>query len=362
MNLTKSLVATLIGASISVSAIAQDSFSKRFYVGAAGGGSQLTPEAQDTSFSVRDDTDSGGKVMVGFDFSPRFAVELAAAELGAAGINENGVNAGTIEYSVVELSGLYHFFNLSGYQALTERRGLGAFVKLGVGAMENDSPEGIPFTRENDAHLSGGLGVEYATRIGLALRAEFEAFDQDALFSSVGLLWRFGGSSGGASDGLFTSGGGVTQVSAPLLSDDDDGDGVPNNLDDCMDTAPGQPVTPTGCAIFGGVLEGVNFASGSDRLLDEAQVVLNDAADVLLADPNLNVEVRAHTDSQGAADYNLELSKKRALSTVRYLMLRGVPSEQMTARAFGEAKPVADNDTADGREINRRVEFHVIER
>ena len=82
----------------------------------------------------------------------------------------------------------------------------------------------------------------------------------------------------------------------------------------------------------------------------------------MLNDPGLNVEVRAHTDSQGAEDFNLELSKKRALSTVRYLMLRGVPAEQLTARAFGEAKPVADNSTPEGRKANRRVEFHVIDR
>jgi len=191
------------------------------------------------------------------------------------------------------------------------------------------------------------------------------------MHSSLGLVWRFGGAgvrSSSDDGGLFSQGGGAVgglldgEEDLPTMTDDDDADGVPNSLDDCMDTDPGVPVTATGCAIFGGVLEGVVFESGSDRLVGEAQSVLNDAADVLLNDPGLNVEVRAHTDSQGAEDFNLELSKKRALSTVRYLMLRGVPAEQLTARAFGEAKPVADNSTPEGRETNRRVEFHVIDR
>ena len=114
--------------------------------------------------------------------------------------------------------------------------------------------------------------------------------------------------------------------------------------------------------MFGGVLDGVNFASGSDELTDASQSVLNDAADALLKFPNINVEIQAHTDSQGAADFNLELSKRRALATVRYLMLRGVPSEQLQARAFGESKPLESNDTPEGREANRRVEFHMTDK
>jgi OOP family OmpA-OmpF porin len=144
----------------------------------------------------------------------------------------------------------------------------------------------------------------------------------------------------------------------PMDDNDSDGDGVPNDIDNCSATGD-EPVTATGCPMFGGVLEGVLFESGSDKLTDSAQVVLNDAADALLNNPDMVVEVQAHTDSQGAAEYNLELSKKRALATVRYLMLRGVPSEQLLARAFGEAKPIESNDTAEGRQANRRVEFHV---
>ena len=373
MNLAKSLTATLISTALCLPAFAQESmdFSKRLYVGSTGGASKLSPESERDDYVVDDDVDSGGKLLIGYDFSPDWAIEFSAADLGAAAIGERGtgVDIGTISYDVMELSAVYHFYNLSGYDAKSERRGLGAFVKLGIGAMDNDSPEDIPFERENDAHLSGGIGVEYGTRIGLALRGEIEAFDKDAMLSSLGLLWRFGGKGGSSNDGLFSKGGAMVgglidgaKENLPMIGDDADGDGVPDSLDDCMGTPAGEPVTATGCAMFGGVLEGVGFESGSDRLVDEAQVVLNDAADALLADPSLKVEVRAHTDSQGAADYNLELSRKRALSTVRYLMLRGVPSEQMTARAYGEAKPIADNDTAEGREQNRRVEFHVIER
>jgi len=358
MTFNKSLLAMLLSTSICLPAMAQTGdFSRSFYVGVSGGISQLEPESQVPEFFVEDDTDSAVKVFIGYDFSPRFAAELAIADLGEAVIGPDSV--GAISYDVVEFSGLYRLFD-------KDRRGFGAFLKLGVGGLDNESE--LNFTRDNDIHLSGGVGVEWATRIGFAIRGELEAFDSDARLASIGLLWRFGG--GGSSDSgddLFKEGadpvGGLIDNGSDLANlDDDDNDGVPNSLDDCAGTEPGAAVSATGCAVFGGVLEGVQFESNSDKLVDAAQSVLNDAADVLLSDPSLNVEIQAHTDSQGAADFNIELSKKRALATVRYLMLRGVPSEQMTARAFGETKPIADNATPAGRSTNRRVEFHVIER
>ncbi len=361
MTFNKSLVATLLSAAICLPAMADTGgFSKAVYVGISGGVSGLEPESQVPQFFVQDDTDSGTKVYIGYDISPRWAAELSFADLGEAVIGPDSV--GSISYQVLELSGLYRLFDKN-------RRGFGAFAKLGFGGLDNESD--LNFTRDNDLHLSGGLGVEWASKFGLAVRGEIEAFDQDATFASLGLLWRFGGGSSSSSDsddsGLFSKGvgsvGGLLDGESDLATlDDDDNDGVPNSLDDCAGTESGAPVSATGCAVFGGVLEGVQFESGSDVLVDAAQVVLNGAADVLLKDPNLKVEVQAHTDSQGAEEFNIELSKKRALATVRYLMLRGVPSEQMTARAFGESKPIADNTTAAGRSTNRRVEFHVIER
>ncbi len=356
MKQKKALIATIVSAFMCVPALAaEDGFHKKLYLGIGGGASRLAPEVMDgVNLTVDDESSTGEKIYVGWDFKPHLAVELGVAQLGEAQIGPN--NAGSIDYEVADLSLVYHFFNLGGYDRLLARQGFGAFWKLGIGAMENSS--NLQFTRRNDVHAMAGLGVEYGTKVGIALRGEVEAFDRDAQLASLSLLWRFGGR-GTRDDGLFSSTG-VAPVSIDLF-DDDDGDGVPNNIDDCSDTVAGSPVTATGCDMFGGVLEGVLFESGSDKLTDDAQVVLNDAADVLLNHPDVNIEVQAHTDSQGAANFNLDLSKKRALSTVRYLMLRGVPSEQLQARAFGESKPMENNDTAEGRQANRRVEFHVIE-
>ena len=149
--------------------------------------------------------------------------------------------------------------------------------------MENDS--NLDVDRRNDVHAMAGLGVEYGTRIGLAVRGEIEAFDEDAVLASLGLLWRIGRSSDGGVNtnrgigsidntgaGDSTNGGLLSGIGSGLGGDDSDADGVPNNLDDCPGTETGQPVTATGCAMFGGVLDGVNFASGSDELTDASPV------------------------------------------------------------------------------------------
>ncbi|MGR3492364.1 MAG: OmpA family protein, partial [Shimia sp.] len=76
------------------------------------------------------------------------------------------------------------------------------------------------------------------------------------------------------------------------------------------------------------------------------------------ADPA--IEVAGHTDSQGREEMNLELSQARAEAVVTALREERILAEGLQARGYGEARPIADNDTAEGREANRRIEFTLI--
>ena len=141
---------------------------------------------------------------------------------------------------------------------------------------------------------------------------------------------------------------------------DDDNDGVVNRLDDCPDTAEGVRVDVNGCEIKDVIkLPGVNFETNSDRLLPGADGVLRDAAATLAKYPDLVVEVAGHTDSVGAADYNQGLSERRAKTVRDYLINAGAAEANLSARGYGEAAPVDDNSTADGRARNRRVELRI---
>jgi len=105
----------------------------------------------------------------------------------------------------------------------------------------------------------------------------------------------------------------------------------------------------------------------SDVLFDTAQYTLRPGAreklakvsGIILAHPGLKIEVEGHTDSVGGDDYNMKLSENRANAVRTYLVDQGVGRESVTARGFGKTTPVADNATAAGRQMNRRVELVV---
>jgi len=104
----------------------------------------------------------------------------------------------------------------------------------------------------------------------------------------------------------------------------------------------------------------VLFASAKADLLPDAQIKLNDVAKALAEqDPDSKIVVEGHTDSQGAAAFNQDLSQRRAESVRGYLASHGIASDRMTAQGFGPTRSVADNTSAEGRANNRRVEIVV---
>ncbi|MGQ0618488.1 MAG: OmpA family protein [Panacagrimonas sp.] len=142
---------------------------------------------------------------------------------------------------------------------------------------------------------------------------------------------------------------------------DADGDGVIDPADACPESPVGMVVDGTGCLIEQTVtLRGVRFEPGSARLLPEARGALDEVGRTLKNQKNFNVEISGHTDNLGNDGYNLLLSQQRAESVRQHLIGRGVGPERMTAIGVGEAAPVAPNDTEEGRELNRRVEFKVV--
>lgn len=152
---------------------------------------------------------------------------------------------------------------------------------------------------------------------------------------------------------------------APVAQTDSDGDGVNDAQDDCPGTLPGLKVDARGCAVEteaqSVVLKGVTFLPGSATLTAEARTVLDGAAVALDGQKNLKVELGGYTDSQGKDATNLALSQRRANAARQYLIDQGIEADRLTAKGYGEASPIADNNTVEGRAENRRVELKVIQ-
>ena len=109
------------------------------------------------------------------------------------------------------------------------------------------------------------------------------------------------------------------------------------------------------------IMDKVQFETGSDKLLPVSFALLDQVAQVMVDNPQIEVvEVQGHTDSTGAAAYNRTLSKARAESVRTYLASMGVARGRLTSKGFGPDVPLADNATPEGREVNRRVEFKIV--
>lgn len=141
-------------------------------------------------------------------------------------------------------------------------------------------------------------------------------------------------------------------LAASSVAADSDGDGVPDSRDRCPDTPAGVGVDPDGCW----VLHGIYFDSDAAVIKDAK--ALDQALAVFQANPKLTADVQGHTDSTASAEYNQALSENRAKAVREYFIQRGIAPERIRAMGSGETRPIASNDTVEGRALNRRVELH----
>ncbi|MDD2048638.1 OmpA family protein [Pseudomonas putida] len=155
---------------------------------------------------------------------------------------------------------------------------------------------------------------------------------------------------------------------------DEDGDGVPDSRDKCPGTPRGVQVDANGCPPAPAVVEeavvvkeevivirDVHFEFDSARLTPADKERLNTIATRLKNEaPTARLSVTGHTDSVGRDAYNQKLSEQRAHSVTDYLVSSGVPQASfVSVQGAGESRPEADNATAEGRAMNRRVEIRI---
>jgi outer membrane protein OmpA-like peptidoglycan-associated protein len=152
---------------------------------------------------------------------------------------------------------------------------------------------------------------------------------------------------------------------------DADGDGFFGADDRCLD----QPETkngfedkdgcpdelPAAVKSFIGVIAGIEFDSNRDVIRPSSDVALAKAASVLIEYPSLRVEIIGHTDSRGSREHNVELSLRRAEAVKGSLISRGIAANRIQSRGEGPDVPLTTNETAAGRQKNRRIEFRIIE-
>ena len=121
---------------------------------------------------------------------------------------------------------------------------------------------------------------------------------------------------------------------------------------------PAAPVAPPIAPPANIIATAVTFETERAVLTPGSVATLDQIADMMLATPNMHVEVAGYTDNLGPSGRNLRLSRQRAAVVKAYLVRKGVDANRLVVRGYGSANPVAPNTTTTGRAQNRRVELH----
>ena len=148
---------------------------------------------------------------------------------------------------------------------------------------------------------------------------------------------------------------------------DGDGDGVYDINDKCPEKAglaenggcPEVRLEEAEKSILLNAMQNIAFQTGSATLKGSSVAILNQVLAIMKKYPNYKIDINGHTDNAGNAQDNLVLSQNRAKACYTYLLNKGIANNRMSYKGFGARKPIATNDTPDGKRQNRRVEFNL---
>jgi OOP family OmpA-OmpF porin len=232
------------------------------------------------------------------------------------------------------------------------------YVAFGVGDQELDFTGG---GSHRDTLINLGLGLKRDLGDKWQFRTDLRNFNSiDNEYNEVALTFGLGYRFGVASSPKPVAAPAPAPLPEPVKEVDSDGDGVFDSKDQCANTPKTHKVDAVGCSLkLTETVEielNITFDSAKSVIKPEFENEVSKLAEFMNQYADTVVTVEGHTDSQGADTYNQKLSQNRADAVKAMLITKyGVAAERVKSIGYGEAQPVADNATADGREQNRRV-------
>jgi OOP family OmpA-OmpF porin len=241
------------------------------------------------------------------------------------------------------------------------------YLSVGAGKTKYDYDQG---DNADDSPIDFGLGLKYFFNPSWYARGDVRGFNtndgtDNAVTFSLGHMFNqhkklppADSDNDGVIDDLDQCPG--TPAGAPVDENgcptDTDGDGVLDYLDQCPNSSAGAEVNESGCEnVTMSMSLTVEFANNSAVLETGSNPDMDAAATFLSTHTNISASIEGHTDSRGEASYNQMLSEKRAKAAADRLIENGVDASRITSVGYGETQPIADNDTANGRQTNRRI-------
>jgi len=274
---------------------------------------------------------------LGYNFDKHWGAEAVFNYINT----ESRASAGDVSAYVYRLNGLYHF---------TPFGNLVPYLAAGIGGISFDPDRG---DSDTNALVNYGAGLKYFLTENMALQGDVRHIisfsdTQHNLMYTVGVTFYFGGEKQKE----------VIAVKETVVTvvQDSDEDGVPDDRDQCLRTPKGATVNEVGCW----VCKGLEFDFDKWNIKPQYYPILDEAIDCMSQHPNITVEIQGHTCDMGTAEYNQDLSEKRADEVRKYFIAKGISQARLTAIGYGLTRPIADNTTKEGRAKNRRVQLKPI--
>ncbi|MFV8569744.1 OmpA family protein [Marinobacter sp. SBS5] len=362
----------------------------------------LNPFAGYQYFGDKRDLSESDTYGVGIEyrFRPHWAVEAVYSRADV----DRKYTSGESDFDEIRLDGLYYFAG--------QDKAWNPYVSMGAGHADFEGgPVRTAGSNHDETRVNVGAGFRYNISDMISIRAdlrEFHGVDESTFdtMASLGLSWAFHRTTSDPvpadadNDGvpdtrdqcpstpagaqvdsrgceLDTDNDGVAdskdqcpntpagaEVNSRGCELDSDNDGVVNSKDQCPNTAAGVEVDENGCEGVTETIETINlrvqFPTNSSVIDSAYDIEIRQVADFMEEYPGTTVEIAGHTDNTGKAEYNRFLSQRRAEAVAdRLVSALGVDADRVSAVGYGEAEPIATNDTSAGRAQNRRVEARI---
>ena len=286
------------------------------------------------------------EIGVGYRFSQQLSAELLYSQFKV----DRKQASGDARLKNYRLDGFYDFEGLGNELIPYVVVGIGEFREQLKAADDRD-----------DTRIHAGAGLRKHLTSNLSLRGDVRAvrsldYNQLEGMANIALTWTFGQARNAVATSVpAPAPAPVVQPAEPVVLDSDN-DGVADASDLCPDSARGAVVSATGCVGQEVIDLLVEFDFDSDSVRSSAINRIEKMGLYLQRNTSVKITIEGHTDSKGAASYNKQLSQKRA-DAVRTILIEqyGIEPERVEAMGFGEEKPAASNEAAEGRQQNRRV-------